>query len=221
MSSITSLFYSLCIILNLGASYASFINLTDTNLIVFPSDLDTSADTIECMENQLTHFSDYQLSYLSHLQKLVASYNSIEDISSTAFLGTILSNVDLDHNQLSRVPDLRAINNTLTLINLKYNRMRIIRLNDFRDMGLLQRILIGGNQIHSLQKVWTLLPSINFLGLVSMNIPCCRSMRPLRDLSQDMLNIKEFPCTYPDHLKSISWWNITAEEMEVSCGNFF
>ena len=132
-----------------------------------PAGMRADATFIKLKSNKIAGLlGDFAFTNFTSLLQLDMNNNDLVDVSYKAFVGTLIEYLSINHNELNGdFPDLCALNATLKVIDLSYNKLlhvpderlsclQTLLLLDLNDNRLQQipnvSILPNGNDFHSL-----------------------------------------------------------------------
>ena len=176
--------------------------------------------TILCLdENSITHINNYAFSNLPSLTKLSICCNGIIFVADHAFQGTNISLLVLNDNKLTSVPNLGDIRDTLLYLILARNEISFVSPADFEGLNHLTALSIRNNPLSTLPDLHHLLPSIDYLGILSLKLTCCEALLWLK-MKESLipeLDIDEFPCASPSYLVHVPWYALTQAQLNIRC----
>ncbi|ELU04372.1 hypothetical protein CAPTEDRAFT_208095, partial [Capitella teleta] len=118
---------------------------------------------------QITAVPANAFSQCLHLVELIMNNNLITYVDEDAFTGTRISIINMNSNQLTAVPDLSVIKETLINLYMKHNK--ITDINNVMLLTNLEILLIGENSISSMDTdLLAALPSLNTFGLYDNHV---------------------------------------------------
>ena len=132
---------------------ALYVDLSRQGLVEVPTGISHNVRTLILMENTIKSILPGQFSHCIFLERLDLSHNEISSIASDAFLNAKLVKINLSYNKLERLPDLRAVKNTLQNISLGQNMIHTILSNDVKDMTRLRHLDIIDNFVRDISFV--------------------------------------------------------------------
>ena len=159
------------ILCHIGCSYGNRYDGTDQGLVAILSDIPSDVNEVVLKDNAITEIGNDSLSGLSHLEMLYIGNNQLISIHPGAFCGTVLQVAGLNNNNLSTVPDLLCLGNTLETVFLGSNQLQAIRTSDFAGLNVLRELFISKNLIQQVEgldinlgsSLQTLNMQVNFL----------------------------------------------------------
>ena len=118
---------------------------TNQGLINVPADIPLNVTQIDLARNALKIIGENQFAGYSTLNNLNLFDNDIRFIHPSAFEGTVIVRLQLSRNNLTMIPDLRAINTTLIELDLLSNKIAVIPLDFLQPYGNLLSLTLGWN----------------------------------------------------------------------------
>ncbi|CAL8264011.1 unnamed protein product [Lota lota] len=155
MRSVVATLWALALLVGLQQSSSTaivVIDLSSRNLSAVPGNLPSSVEYLYLSLNHIRQLRPGDFENTARLRFLNLSWNSIEEIDQHVFSGTpLLEELDLSHNSLQNLSDQPYLFHTKNLqgLNLAFNLFFNMSLGEeFRTLVTLQRLAIGGRNIH-------------------------------------------------------------------------
>lgn len=189
-----------------GAVY-SHIN---EGLTSVPLDIGSDVLMVALNENAIVSLEDSAFSYLPGLQYLYMNDNAMSTVSDTAFQNTGLVVLSLNDNQLTRIPYIRDLATTLTMLYLRNNHIDHVTAADFATMDVLSSLYVENNPLSTLPDLPSLLPALTAVSITTFG--CC-NVQWMKVVGK-MIIMKLEPCTLPPALVGVNWLNVTLQRME-------
>ena len=125
------------------------INLNSRGLSEIPvREIDTRVTHLDMNTNDLPGLEDRIFEHHKQIYTLNFWTNKISHVASEAFYGILnLHTLNLGRNELSEIPDLRLVSDTLTILTLRGNEISHLPTTLRYSMSVLKRLDLRENQI--------------------------------------------------------------------------
>ena len=197
--------------------------------------------TISLFRNLITDVQDSAFSAYTGLKVLNLSRNKLIYVSSSAFNQTLITNLLLLCNQLSCIPDLSVIHNTLENIHLHGNKLSTCDKQFVYEVNFtkLSTIFLGGNglthlfamtllwfapklnyvnlennRLEQVENFLLLLPKLKTFNLGKNLVSCSCEIRWLKNVKETGLRMK---CLNFGTLSGKMWSSLTHEDLSIQC----
>ena len=198
-----------------------------------PTDIPTDVTDLYLRYNEITSLHDCEFCSYIQLQSLHLDGNKISQISSSAFSNTVLKILYLSDNQLTAMPDLEIIKETIcrldlsnnqitdldaevcfehmTYLDLGENQIKFISSSAFDNCIALEKLLLKSNQLTTLSKVP--LDKLQQISVTGNPLVCDSRLLWLKAVEENGVQMEDFECAGPDCLQGRSFSNVTREEL--------
>ncbi|ELT90384.1 hypothetical protein CAPTEDRAFT_217380 [Capitella teleta] len=170
-------------------------------------------ENIDLGINRIAILEVGDLNYLTRLLSLNLRYNLITSVADGSFEGTKLRYVALQNNQITKFPDLRAVNSTMQILDLEFNNIGQISRQEIDHLGILETMKLKGNPISLLPDLTEYLPLLKILVLTATPLQCCCSMAWLKQITNG-LSLDSLPCKSPSKWNQLTWNEIAGDMIE-------
>ena len=209
--------------------HCTIIHRNDMELSAVPNDIPANVSKLYLKNNKITALHDCEFCQHTELEKLVISHNNISAISSSAFSNTVIEDLSLHHNQLTVVPDLTVIRDTLTFLNIAYNQIKYfdgeicsehltklcfgrnqltsIKSSAFDGCTALQMLLLIDNQLMTLGELHT--EPVQKITLLNSPLVCDSRLQWLKDAAESSVAVDNFACAGPPCLRDRKFVNVS------------
>jgi hypothetical protein len=146
--------------------------------------------------------------------------NSIADVELGCFIGMRLVDVNFNLNNLTDIPSLWSIKNTLEVLRVASNAITTIKPSDIEYLTKLNSIFIGFNPISHLIDFSEVLPSLQYIGLRRLSIECCWETVWLKTTSVTVLTVTT-TCKAPPSLDGVLFDDVPETKLAgTPCGMY-
>lgn len=206
---------------NLERLYLENCRLTsvpDFSLMPIPN----AMKELHLSRNQISKFQPRVLKTLSALTELFLAHNQLESVPQSTLTGlTSLDSLDLSHNRLNHLPDIRSIQHSLTFLDLSHNDLSrltetdvpalvtlmdkldylVIKDAHLRILGDLRSAVRQGADLH-----------LDISGNNDLVCDCRLSWIKQSSIVKD-LKPESRPCGEPQKYRGARWDSITAQDL--------
>jgi len=160
------------------------------------------------------------ISYWQSTLKEIEFYRDlITDPPEDVFNYVSLSRINLQFNQLTRIPNVQPQRNTLERLLLSYNDIRVITSDKLSGMNRLNNLSLDNNKITQIADISFLFPIIQRMNLAGNPFNCDGSLTWMINPDLKGMLLSVYPCATPDHLTTRPWNEITSDDL-LSGGMF-
>lgn len=105
------------------------------------------------MQNNIPELPGGLFMNSTNLRTIILPFNNIRTISSTAFEGTMLDNIDLEHNRLTQIDPawFQPIQSTMRVLRLNGNSLNNLDIDSFVWLWNLRELYLTGNPLGSMR----------------------------------------------------------------------
>jgi hypothetical protein len=154
--------------------------------------------------------SDFNDKY-SRLTKLFLGTNAITWIEDGCFRGTIITDLFLVENKLTRFPDLYEIKDTLVKLSLNDNSIGSILEADVQHLVKLTVLCLKKNPLHTITEHLVDLPSITLFAHDGDDLACCCNVSWIKNFAA--AKMVGTVCSYATSLADLTWENVTESQL--------
>ncbi|ELU09040.1 hypothetical protein CAPTEDRAFT_203717 [Capitella teleta] len=189
------------------------VDSSNKGLTSVPEAITPNVTELDLNSNHITRIqqTDFNDKY-TDLDQISLRDNGITSIESGCFKGTILTNLLLTSNELTFIPDLHEVSNTLIHLNLNSNEITTIEVDELSYLIKLTELYLSFNQLSTLPDIIQFMPSLQVLGLQENPLDCCCSNVWLKQKPSDLtLYLSTHSCIQPTGWSSTTWDDITKD----------
>lgn len=200
--------------------------LENTRLAVVPDfslmPIPNAMKELHLSRNQITTFPPRVLKTLSHLTELFLAHNQLESVPQSSLTGlSALDSLDLSHNRLSHLPDVRAVQYSLTFLDVSHNDLSRLAESDLPGlvslMNKLDYLVVKDAHLRTIGDMRSVVHPESDLHLDmsgNNNLVCdCRvAWLKQSNIAKD-LKPDSRPCGEPQKFRGARWDSITPETL--------
>jgi Leucine-rich repeat (LRR) protein len=136
--------------------------------------------------------------------------NTISHIDTGCFNGTLLREIYLGFNQLTKFPDLCLVKDTLRVVGLNGNPITSVSYEEVEYLEKLQKLTLSQTK---LAHITDDLKRLNNLDLNKSSIPCCRNLVWVKDMGTKATTT-DAVCSSETSLGERKWDLVTATDLQ-------
>ncbi|ELT92887.1 hypothetical protein CAPTEDRAFT_204934 [Capitella teleta] len=195
------------------------VDLKNLSLLEIPQNISSDTKQLILVSNNISIVRNDALGYLPFLARLELGRNRISAIEDHAFRGTNLKMLQVQYNKLKWFPNLADVKHTIRLVYIEGNQLKFLRAEQIEGLDALEKLVLNRNKIYSLPD-FSVLPALKWVEMYKIDMQCCNKILSLKSdlrLNASILGINPKPCTYPQDLVRLNWWNITKTQIDTPC----